>query len=345
MMRELVTIVVPIYNVEQYLNRCIQSIVEQTYRNLEIILVDDGSPDGCPLLCDAWAEKDERIQVVHKINQGLGEARNSGIQMGHGKYIFFFDSDDYVAPNIVEKCVTTAEAIGADTVIYGRGNVYPDGTVTIQKNDVTKTVYEGKEIEEIVLPGLFSYSMGYGVSAWSKMYSMRIFRENQLLFPSERAVISEDSMFSLDYFANASRVAVIPDNLYFYFKNNNSLTRSFKPDRQEKNNQFLKSSIDRVNELALPQSIIKHLKARYHGMVLGTIMQIAAADMVQKQKRKLIREIYHDAVLRATLKRDVMAMDAFASRVFWLMVKIRCYFICDILLLFKRRQRKVRLQC
>lgn len=340
---ELVTVVVPIYNVERYLNRCVKSIVGQTYENLEIILVDDGSPDGCPIMCDEWAKTDGRIKVVHKINQGLGEARNTGLQAANGKYIFFFDSDDYVAADLVERCVTVAEAYGADTVVYGRNNIYSDGTVSGGKITVEKEVYEGQEIKSVLLPGLFSYSMGYGVSAWSKMYSMSIFKENTLRFPSERAVISEDSIFSLDYFAKASKVAVIPDRLYYYVRNDNSLTRTFKSDRQEKNNHFLKIAIDKVNESGLPQSIISHLESRYHGMVLGTIMQIVGSDADKKQKRKLIRGIYNDEVLRATLRYEVMAMDAFVSHIFWIMVKIRFYFICDILLFCKRQKREERL--
>ena len=92
----LVTIVVPIYNVEKYLTRCVDSIINQTYQNLEIILVDDGSPDNCPRICDEYAKKDHRIKVIHKINAGLGMARNTGIENATGKYICFFDSDDYI---------------------------------------------------------------------------------------------------------------------------------------------------------------------------------------------------------------------------------------------------------
>ena len=101
MVSGLVTVVIPVYNVEAYLDRCVQSVVNQTYKNLEIILIDDGSPDNCPAMCDAWAQKDKRIKVVHKENAGLGYARNTGIEHATGEYICFFDSDDYVAPTLV----------------------------------------------------------------------------------------------------------------------------------------------------------------------------------------------------------------------------------------------------
>ena len=102
-MSPIVTVIIPVYNVEKFLDRCVQSVVNQTYKNLEIILVDDGSPDNCPAMCDEWSRKDSRIKVVHKRNAGLGMARNTGIENANGKYIFFFDSDDYVDESIVER--------------------------------------------------------------------------------------------------------------------------------------------------------------------------------------------------------------------------------------------------
>ena len=101
--RPAISVVVPVYKVEDYLDRCVASIVSQTYDRLQIILVDDGSPDGCGAMCDAWAEKDSRIKVVHKVNAGLGMARNTGMENATGKYIFFFDSDDYVDITMIEK--------------------------------------------------------------------------------------------------------------------------------------------------------------------------------------------------------------------------------------------------
>ena len=114
-----VSVVLPIYGVEKYLDRCITSIVNQTYSNLEIILVDDGSRDNCPQMCDDWAEKDSRIKVVHKANAGLGMARNTGIDNATGEYICFFDSDDYVALDTVEKAYALAKQESSDLVTFG----------------------------------------------------------------------------------------------------------------------------------------------------------------------------------------------------------------------------------
>ena len=99
---ELISVIVPVYKVEKYLNKCVQSIIQQTYTNLEIILVDDGSPDNCPQMCDEWAKKDSRIVVIHKKNGGLSDARNAGIAVAKGKYIGFVDSDDYIESTMYE---------------------------------------------------------------------------------------------------------------------------------------------------------------------------------------------------------------------------------------------------
>ncbi|MFR7385271.1 MAG: glycosyltransferase family 2 protein [Anaerostipes sp.] len=103
-MEELISIIVPIYKVEAYLDRCIESIVDQTYKNLEIILVDDGSPDGCPQICDNWKEKDDRIKVIHKENGGLSDARNAGMQIMTGTYVSYVDSDDWIAKICMKRC-------------------------------------------------------------------------------------------------------------------------------------------------------------------------------------------------------------------------------------------------
>lgn len=122
-MNWLVSIIVPIYKVEPYLDQCVQSIVDQTYANLEIILVDDGSPDNCPAMCDAWAEKDSRIRVIHKANGGVSSARNAGLNMATGSYIAFVDADDWLEPAAVEILLEQAVSTGADIVV---GNYYFD---------------------------------------------------------------------------------------------------------------------------------------------------------------------------------------------------------------------------
>ena len=111
------SVVLPIYNVEKYLNRCLDSVMNQTYKKIEIILVDDGSPDNCPQMCDNWAKVDDRIKVVHKKNAGLGEARNSGLDVATGDYIAFFDSDDYIDTRLFEELYTVIISDNPDLIM------------------------------------------------------------------------------------------------------------------------------------------------------------------------------------------------------------------------------------
>ena len=173
-----VSVVLPIYGVEKYLDRCVTSIVNQTYSNLEIILVDDGSRDNCPQMCDAWAEKDSRIKVVHKANAGLGMARNTGIENATGEYICFFDSDDYVALDTIEKAYALAKKEASDLVIFGLSRVDRNGTVVktyIPQTD--KVTCAGAEVQNVFLPDLIatkknSVYRNLWMSAWACLYSM-----------------------------------------------------------------------------------------------------------------------------------------------------------------------------
>ena len=124
-----VSIIIPIYKVEKYLNQCINTIVHQTYKNLEIILVDDGSPDECPKICDSWGRKDSRIKVIHKSNGGLSDARNEGLTKATGKYLLFVDSDDWISLNMVSDLVKIMDKENADMGICQFADVFPDGRI------------------------------------------------------------------------------------------------------------------------------------------------------------------------------------------------------------------------
>ena len=337
MTEPLITVVVPIYNVEKYLDRCLKSIASQTYRNLEIILVDDGSPDKSPQMCDEWAKKDSRIRVVHKANAGSGMARNTGIDYASGEYIFFFDSDDYIAPDTVEKCVYKAQVTLSDTVLYGRNEVYSDGSVKKIINKFPKSVYESEEIVNILLPGLYTYRFGFGVSSWSKMFSMQIIRQHNLRFWSEREVTSEDAFFCLDYFSKSLRVTLLEDNLYYYYRNEKSISRSYNPDCQRRNDEFMLKGMEKVRELVLPETVIGHFKARYQIYSLAAMKLITAADMPSSQRKSELRKIYKDKTLRGSITLDALRRDTRSVALFMLLIKMRAFYLCDLLLRMKAK--------
>lgn len=337
-MSKLVSIVVPIYNVEAYLDECIRHIVDQTHRELEIILVDDGATDNSGAICDRWAAADSRIRVIHKQNAGLGMARNSGMDVATGEYIFFLDSDDYVDTALVEKCLQNAAVLDSDVVIFGYSKVYADGRIEGRQLSTKKLAFQGNEVQELLLPCLFTYELGFGVSACAKMFRLRTLKENGLRFRSEREIISEDSFFALELFSKAETVTVLPECLYFYRKRENSLSRSFQPDRQPQNDIFLTESMAFVRENKLPAQVITHLQARYHGFTLGSLMQTVRSDLSKVQKRQHLHAIYHNPLLRSTLSEPVCKLDARLPRLFWRLLRLRLYPLCTLLLHIKAHQ-------
>lgn len=330
-MNDLVSIVVPIYNVEKYLDRCINSIINQTYKNIEIILVDDGSPDNCPKMCDEWAQKDNRIKVVHKTNAGLGMARNTGMENASGKYIFFFDSDDYIAETIVEKCVARATKDKSEVVMFGHIDAYDDGRLVERHIPTEKLTYNGDDVVNVVLPSLFSYSLGFGVSA-CKMFNLDVLRKHNIVFKSEREIISEDAFFSLELYPKITAVSIVPDGLYYYYKRTGSLSTSFKEDRQERNDLFLTTCLDYIRKENLPDVVATHIKARYHGITLGAMMQIEKSSLDRKSKKAKLKQIFTNPLLVESLKPEVFALDHKFPRIFWRVLRTKCYFLCYLLL-------------
>ncbi len=335
-MSKLVSVVVPIFNVENFLDKCIESIINQSYNNLEIILVDDGSTDNCPAMCDQWAKKDGRIKVIHKVNAGLGMARNTGLDLALGEYIFFLDSDDYVDTTLVEKCVRNAEKYGSCVVAFGRSDAYSDGRIEKFPIKSEQKVFEKNDVVCELLPAMFSYDKGFGISVCCKMFCRETLIQSGCRFLSERELISEDSFFALQFFPNVQRVSVIEEPLYYYYKRSTSLTRSFKSDRQKKNDEFLIKCIEYIDTFGLPKEVSTHVMARYHGMTLGTLMQIERADIPRKQKRQELKSIYHNKTLRMTLTEDVVKWDAGFPRLFWRLLRMKWYPICSMLLFFNK---------
>ena len=332
----LVSVVVPVYNVEKYLDRCVQSVVNQTYENLEIILVDDGSTDKSAPMCDNWAKADSRIKVVHKKNSGLGMARNTGLESACGKYIFFFDSDDYVNVETVEKCVATAEKNNSEVVIYGLCDVYDDGKISEKEIVTDKTVFVGDEVKNEVLPGMFTYSMGFGISSCGKMYSLKKIKELSLKFKSEKEIVSEDAYFILELFPHINNVSVIKESLYYYYKRSNSLTHSYKADRQKKNDIFLVRCIELANQNNLSQDVTDHITARYHMYSISAMKQIAASDLSAKEKELELNMVMKSKVLHDSLTGGALRLHNKKLKLFYVFLKHKCYFACKLLLLLKR---------
>ena len=342
-MSDTVSIVLPIYNVERYLTKCINSIVSQTYKNLEIILVDDGSPDNCPRICDDWAEKDPRIKVIHKVNQGLGMARNTGIEHATGKYIFFFDSDDYIDISLVEKCISAVKDSDGDLVWYSVSDVNENGEVLSSAvSNKVKSYDDNKSVTEVLLPELMShdYRLGepanFAFSAWSGMFSMDIIREHNLSFPSEREIISEDTYFLLQYFRYVNKAITLDEILYFHYINTSSLTTTYRADRQDKNNYFLDVTTELLKKLEYKDEIKIRLCMLYHSFTLAALKMVYSSNLSKKEKRKISKAILKSSQLRQSISNDVLSREKKTVRLFFGLARYRLCFACNLLLKLKK---------
>ena len=222
----LISVIVPVDRVEKYLERCVKSILSQTYKNLEVILVDDGSPDQCPAICDAWAEKDARVKVIHQENKGLSGARNAGIDAASGEYLAFVDSDDYVSPHFIEELYQllqdTGCAIGQCRFSYVKG----DGLV--EEGDSAFCIYRGESLME-QLYGPEEKATCF-VVAWNKLYRAELFKETGIRYPEGR--IHEDEATTYRLFHEAKKLAFLDRALYgYYTENGGSITSVFSAKR------------------------------------------------------------------------------------------------------------------
>lgn len=214
-MREqpLVSVIVPVYKVEPYLNRCVQSIVDQTYTNLQIILVDDGSPDGCPQMCDEWAKKDSRICVIHKPNGGLSDARNAGMAAVEGEYIAFVDSDDWVSKTFIENLYQAAaqndcEAVGC-MVRYTKQETEPEPD---SRSHVLRILDCRTAVGDLIDGRIYP-------AVWNKLYRRELIRD----IPFAKGKCHEDEFWSYQVLGRISRYAEIDYVGYNYFQRAESI--------------------------------------------------------------------------------------------------------------------------
>lgn len=211
---ELISVIVPVYNVAPYLDRCIQSIVDQTYPNLEIILVDDGSPGNCPAMCDAWAERDNRIRVIHKPNGGLSDARNAGMAVATGELMVFVDSDDWIAPDMYEHLYQRLSEDNSDIAACGVQMVWEnktpsrmltrDGNCVLNQEEAMRAIIEESWLKQPV---------------WYKLYKTVLVRD--ILFPKGK--YHEDVFWSYQAIGRAQRVSVSDHIGYYYLQRGGSI--------------------------------------------------------------------------------------------------------------------------
>lgn len=217
-----VSVIIPVYNVKPYLERCLDSVLHQTFQNFELILVDDGSEDGSSELCDSYAGRWEKIRVIHQPNMGAGLSRNHGLEAARGRYIMFSDSDDYMECNLLKSLYEAVTRADADCAVAGCTVEYSDKRTSAFSYVKQEEHFRTREDMDRLLLGSVSSPPGhgldsvYGQSACARMYRRELFAEHNIRFVSERECISEDIVFNVDFLKHAGRAVAIPDTSYHY---------------------------------------------------------------------------------------------------------------------------------
>lgn len=236
-----ISVIVPVYNTSERLNNCIDSLIGQSLKDIEIILVDDGSTDDSGAICDRYAESDTRVRVIHKVNAGQGLARNDAIDIASGDYIAFVDSDDYLDLDCYEKVKNRLLETDADICSFGymqhnsdgricyKANVYDRVFATDQIKDEFILHFFGDETDDSELSGVF---------ACMSVYKRSIIEDNHIRFQSERVILSEDAVFNLDYCKYVSKAVTMSDCFYHYWISDNSFTMVYSPERLQKAADF-----------------------------------------------------------------------------------------------------------
>lgn len=213
-MNDLISVIVPIYKVEKYLNRCVDSIINQTFRNLEIILVDDGSPDNCPKICDEYAEKDNRIKVIHKINGGLSDARNAGMDVATGKYISYIDSDDYISSDFFETLYNAIISEKSDIVECSVVKFYEDDHFDEFSDDGLINNFLKTEAMSALISEKYFHQ-----HVWNKLYKAELVKGIKYAVGK----LNEDEFWTYQVFGRTEKVTKINKTMYYYFQRSSSI--------------------------------------------------------------------------------------------------------------------------
>lgn len=346
----LVSVIVPVYNVEKYMRQCVDSLVKQTLSDMEIILVDDGSTDGSPAICDMYAEKFSNIKVIHKENGGLGYARNTGMEVARGTYIGFLDSDDYVSGYMYETLLDLIIKNEADCAYCDFTRFWGDKVEAIDTHKKEIKVYAGAEVlnpyllDRVGCKPSEKEDCTYGASVCVGLFKKSILDDNKIHFVSERKIISEDMIFDLEFLPYCKKIVHTNEVLHFYRFNPNSLTTRYVADRFEKN-------------VALCHEMDKRLKKVYDADVYKLsleryflkITRIALMEELAHKKengwwavRRNIKRIANNEELRKILKSYPIKKLPTTQSLFFSVLKNKMYFATAVLIQINMALKKNR---
>lgn len=347
----LVSVIVPVYNVEKYVGRCVDSLLNQTLSNIEIILVDDGSTDSSGGICDGYAAKDTRIKVIHQANRGLGLSRNSGIEIATGEYIGFVDSDDCVSTEMFRILYENASRFVAD-ISYCSYLKFQNENEIKQKREISNCteVWEGKKeireymLDRVGLPPRKKEDCRFGASVCCGIFSSKIIRTLNARFVSERQLIAEDMVFDIDVIPYCNKIVHTNAELYYYRHNPNSLTTRYVADRFERNVSLCHAMESRLAGIYGPD-IYKESLNRYFLKITRVSLMEEIAHIKENgwgTARENISRIANNRELEDIMASYPIKLLPFAQRVFFFALKQKMYLLTAILIKINMTLKKSR---
>lgn len=298
------SIILPVYNVAPYLYRCVQSVKDQSFQDLELILVDDGSTDGSGEICDIIAQDYPVTRVIHKPNGGLASARNAGLEIARGKYIWWVDSDDWIEADALEILHRVAQEGQPEIIKFNFYRVEEKSTPAL--SNAPAGWYRETEREMLLEKALLTTGKFF-LSAWSCLYSGAFLREKGLRFASEREICSEDYLFNLEALLQAREVRILAEPLYYYELRAGSLSQSYKRDLPGKYALL----VSRVREVFHREGLLAHWEEQIccffawhlvHGICIPNEYS-CGAEHTLKQGRENIRSFLRSQEVRAAVKK------------------------------------------
>lgn len=307
-MSDLISVIIPVHNAEKTLKRCLDSAIEQTYYNIEIIIVNDSSSDNSLLICKEYMEKDNRIRYYDVNLKSAGLTRNFGLKKVKGKYVVFIDSDDYAEKNMIEKLYSTIIDNKTDAVFCNFFNINNGKREKCFKNIKSIKNYERNEIRDnVIYNSIYSFKLDGDFSIyalWHGIYNMKIIKENKIEILNENDILSEDCIFNFEYLCKTNRITMIEDSLYNYVINNESICHRYNT-RYEKIDIWYNKIIEIAEENEISKTKLdKVLNERYVDFSINRIKQeILLSDKKILYRIQKIREIIKSVSLQKSIKK------------------------------------------
>lgn len=337
------SIIIPIYNSEKYLRECIESILKQTFKDFELILIDDGSTDGSGEICDEYKMKNDNIKVVHKSNKGQARRRNDGISIAAGDYILMVDSDDMIEPDMCSTMISYIKKYDADCVCAGYKRLFSDGSMTEYPEFDMVEVYENSDIIKDTLLKRFIGAEYKSIkpmmpSACTKIYKRSTIVANNVIFQDVKKIYSEDLLFNFEFFNVAKTVVCLPDMFYIYRHNDISTSNSYNADRS-------KSIVNLYNRISSYPYISRNrennqmLSADIMGLFSVSIKLLVASD--EPNKMGIINDFMNDKTIHKISELCVFSKINFPLNLFCILIRYKMkyvlYFMIKVFLLINGR--------